>query len=74
MQTINIEQIAIIKTNAGTKQIEALKKLTGSDKIKKNGKILIVCDFTASYKTLKSEIAKIMNIKESEIYFKYSER
>jgi len=74
MKSIQVEQIAIIKNNSGSKQIEALKKITGSDKIKKNGKILIVCDFTASYKELKREIAEIMNVKESEIYLKYSER
>jgi len=74
MRSIQVEHIAIIKRNAGKRQIEALKKLTGSDKIKVNGKILTVCDFTGIYKDVKAEIAKIFNISESNIYLKYSER
>jgi len=74
MKQICIEHISIIKRNAGKNQIEQLRKLTGSDKIKQNGKILTVCDFNGYYKDVKAEIAKIFNIKQSDIYLKYSEK
>jgi len=74
MKQVIIEHLVIYCKSPSFAQLKELEKLTGSDKIKINGKIIVVCDFQGIYKEVRKDIARIFEINPSLIYLTHSEK
>lgn len=74
MKPVTIEYLVILKPHATPDQIEKLKDLTGSDKIKYNGHITTKTNFIAKKEDVRKQVAEIFSIPLHLIYLSYSEK
>jgi len=74
MKPVTIQHIVILKSNATDEQIEKLKDLTGSDKIKHNGHITVKTEFVNYKEYIRQKVSEIFSIPLHLIYLSYSEK